>query len=137
MAYASRVGDDCRHAMTRLDENPRRGRTVPEMNDERLRELLTTKRIACATGGRAGPPFWGQPGARGSRVLAQRGPLTPLRTCFVRWRSGGFHEVRLLIIMAELLASLCVGVLVVFTQESFQVFRQIVSSKLGLGIQGE
>jgi hypothetical protein len=42
MAYASRVGDDCRHAMTRLDENPRRGRTVPEMNDERLRELLTT-----------------------------------------------------------------------------------------------
>jgi len=41
-AYATRVGSDVRTAMTTLDENPRRGRVVPEMNDERLRELLIT-----------------------------------------------------------------------------------------------
>ena len=28
-------------------------------------------------------PLWGQPGGRGSRVLAQRGPVTPVRTSFV------------------------------------------------------
>ena len=42
LSYARRVGEDCRQAMATLDENPRRGRAVPEMRDERLRELLTT-----------------------------------------------------------------------------------------------
>ena len=38
-AYGARVGADCRHTMLTLDENPRRGRSVPEMDDERLRQL--------------------------------------------------------------------------------------------------
>jgi hypothetical protein len=37
--YAGRVGADCRRTMLTLDENPRRGRSVPEMDDERLRQL--------------------------------------------------------------------------------------------------
>ncbi len=41
-AYAARVGADVRTAMATLDENPRRGRVIPEMSDERLRELLIT-----------------------------------------------------------------------------------------------
>ena len=43
-SYAARVGNDVRTAMATLDENPRRGRVIPEMNDERMRELLITNR---------------------------------------------------------------------------------------------
>ena len=72
---------------SRPDTAAEAGGPVPSSSEDA--RFQPTGSLCDGREGRA--PLWGRPGGRGSRVLAQRGPLTPLRTSFVRGRFEPWH----------------------------------------------